>query len=336
MTGAFDDDQPAGALTGAKGLLGAGVPALFQEATVVVKAPVGTTLDSIPPPRPPAGDGALTPEEESALEACKAGLNNLHEAFWIAGKSLETMQVGNLHRNEGFPSFAEYVWHNWEISESQVYRLMDEWRIGEALSQLGHRPRESQVRKLAAVKRAAGDEAAVIVYDTVARAEKRVTAKLLHDVTRQLPPLSPETSPFDIQTMVREALSPTRESERGAAGSSPTGPGSGSDETGFANRTNGNLYGHSDSPIGESGCGEPGEQRALLAGDPADYDDEQSPDVRRLLEVRTLLWEASRSLTRVTVRQALRDAPDKARALVDEIDEVLGGIGETMSEYRGG
>ncbi|MFE2716582.1 hypothetical protein ACFXKI_32645 [Streptomyces mirabilis] len=117
----FDDDEVEGAGgAGAvgTGLLGGGLTAVVQAASVVVKAPVGTTLDSIPNPRPPAGDGDLTPKEREALVACKAGMNNLQAAFWVAGKSLETMKTGNLHRNEGIPNFADYVMDTWEVSES--------------------------------------------------------------------------------------------------------------------------------------------------------------------------------------------------------------------------
>ena len=57
-TGAFDDD-PTDTTERPKGLLGGGLPAVLQDATVVVRAPVGTTLESIPAPRPPAGEDEL-------------------------------------------------------------------------------------------------------------------------------------------------------------------------------------------------------------------------------------------------------------------------------------
>jgi hypothetical protein len=329
MTGVFDDD-PIDVPHPGKGLLGGGVPAVFQEANVVVKAPVGTTLASIPTPRPPDGDGQLTPQEQDALDACKAGMNNLHNAFWVAGKSLETMATGNLHRNEGFGSFAEFVWSNWEISESQTYRLMDGWRIGESLSQLGHRPRESQVRELTDIKRAAGDSAAVTVYDAVARSGERVTAKLLETVTRRLPPLTPESSPAEIGQMVRAILAPPppdsqtpttptareagvqQEPSPSADGLSQPAPGS----TSASSNVN--------SSIGESGA------QANTSTTPGTG----SPDMERLTESLALLREAARSISKPAVRRALEHAPETATAVLNEIDSTLNQIGRAVAVRR--
>ncbi|WP_210594165.1 hypothetical protein [Streptomyces sp. GESEQ-35] len=314
MTGVFDDD-PTELVRPGKGLLGGGAPAVFQEATVVVKAPVGTTLESIPAPRPPAGEGDLTTEEKEAFEACKAGMNNLHNAFWVAGKSLETMATGDLHRNEGSTNFAEFVWANWEISESQVYRLMDEWRIGEALNQLGHRPRESQVRELGDIRRAAGDRAAVAVYDAVARTGKRVTAKLLEQVVRQLPPLTEELSPSQIGTMVRDVLTPPPASEGGSNTGAADGDQSESASAGGEGvHTITSLGQDADSPMGAAGV--------------------VSADVERLQETLALLREASRGLGKPAVRRALEDAPAETAALLAEIDNSINKIGRAVAVRR--
>ncbi|GDY49279.1 hypothetical protein SANT12839_101610 [Streptomyces antimycoticus] len=189
----FDADDAVGVSHAGTGLMGGGLPAIHQEATVVIKAPVGTTLDSIPSPQPPAGDGELTEAEEATFEACKAGMNNLHNAFWIAGKALETMKTGELHRKSGIPNFADFVWANWEVSESQAQRLMGEWRMGEALAALGWSPRESQVRELVDIAKQSGPKAAVSVYDAVARTGQRVTARALKQVVQRLPryPVTP-------------------------------------------------------------------------------------------------------------------------------------------------
>ncbi|WP_351233290.1 hypothetical protein [Streptomyces sp. NPDC002133] len=329
MTGVFDDDQTEVVRPG-KGLLGGGVPAMFQEATVVVKAPVGTTLDSIPAPRPPAGEGDLTPAEKETLEACKAGMNNLHNAFWVAGKSLETMQTGNLHRNEGFGNFAEFVWDSWEISESQVYRLMDEWRIGEALSQLGHRPRESQVRELTDIKQVAGDRAAVAVYDAVARTGKRVTAKLLGDVARQLPPLTRDSSPAEIGRMVRDVLAPPS-AHPAATGAQSLGESSVGQVADSASHADGtpvqnitSLGQAGDSPIGES-SGQASNTKGSVSA---------SADLQRLNETWALLREASRSISKPAVKRALDEAPETTEPLLREIDSELNKIGRAIAVRR--
>ncbi|MEW2471070.1 hypothetical protein AB0919_39725 [Streptomyces sp. NPDC046994] len=330
MTGVFDDDPTEQPRPG-KGLLGIGAPAMFQEATVVVKAPVGTTLDSIPAPRPPEGEGELTPQEQNTLEACRAGMNNLHNAFWVAGKSLETMATGNLHRNEGFGSFSEFVWVSWEISESQTYRLMDEWRIGESLSQLGHRPRESQVRELADIKKTAGDRAAVAVYDAVARTGKRVTAKLLSDVTRRLPPLTPDSSPAEIGQLVRGILAPPPPASEAAASSSAQLVGDGEqrmDGTGADGSVPSitSVGGNIDSPIGESAT-----QSSDSGGSGSG-----SVDLDRLRETLVLLREAARSISKPVARRALEEAPEAAQAVLVEIDDNLNRIGRAVAVRRPG
>ncbi|MEU1276287.1 hypothetical protein [Streptomyces sp. NPDC005799] len=320
MSGVFDED-PTDAPAQGKGLMGGGLTAMLQEATVVVKAPVGTTLESIPEPRLPAGDGELSAQEKETLEACKAGMNNLHNAFWIAGKSLETMASGNLHRNEGYGNFAEFVWANWEISESQVYRLMDEWRIGEELNHLGHRPRESQIRQLTDIKRSAGDRAAVAVYDAVARSGKRVTAKLLEQVARQLPPLTEELSPAQIGSMVRSVLTPPP-APSGADAQPGQGGQSGSDSAGVHTITS--LGQGEGSPIGESDD---------THGD-SDVSSAVSADMERLQETLALVREAAKGLSRPAVRRALEESPAAAVALLDAIATDLNKIGRTVAVRR--
>ncbi|WP_331736776.1 hypothetical protein OG426_55355 (plasmid) [Streptomyces canus] len=333
MPGAFDDDPTETALR-PKGLLGGGVSSVLQEAHVVVRAPVGTTLESIPAPRPPAGEGELTPDEEKAFEACKAGVDNLHKAFWIAGKSLETMAAGNLHRNSGHPNFADFVRYTWDISESQVYRLIDEWRIGEALSQLGWHPRESQVRELTDIKASAGDKAAVAVYDAVARTGKRVTANLLKDVTRRLPPLTPDATQAEIGQMVRGILTPPPAREVAAESKPESAATAGTDaERSLSSVMAGpegpvhnitTVGGQENSPIGESGS------RASNPNGSA----RNSADLDRLNEALALLREAERGLSKPAVRRAIEAEPAAAATVLSEIDSTLNKIGRTVAVRR--
>jgi hypothetical protein len=336
MTGAFDDD-PNDSPERPKGLLGGGLPAMFQDATVMVKAPVGTTLESIPAPRPPAGDGELSPEEEQTLEACKAGVNNLHQAFWIAGKSLETMATGNLHRMSGHSNFIDFVAVNWDISESQAYRLMDEWRVGEALSQLGWNPRESQVRELVDIKSSAGDRAAVAVYDAVARAVapmgKRVTARLLGEVSRSLPPLTPESSPAQIGQLVRDILAPPAPRPEATTNTVPVAEASVEQAASASSNGSGSPVPiittvggttNSDSPIGESGS-EPSISKGSATN---------SEDLDRLNEALALLREAARSISKPAVRRALEQSPQIAIPVLDEIDTNLNKIGRIVAVQR--
>ncbi|MGW7671564.1 hypothetical protein ACWGJX_31240 [Streptomyces sp. NPDC054775] len=325
MAGFDDDDEGAGgAAIAGTGLLGGGLPAVVQAASVVVRAPVGTTLESIPNPRPPAGKGELTPDEREAFEACKAGMNNLQNAFWVAGKSLETMRTGNLHRNEGVPNFADYVWGVWEVSESQAHRLMDEWRIGEALAKMGWKPRESQVRELTDIKNESGDQVAIAVYDTVARGSKRVTAKLLSEVARELPPLPRDASPADVRKLVQEVLT-ARAEVKTAPQASPTDDPAQND--GVPDITSiGKDLASENSPIGESGS-LPSNSKAPGANG--------GDDIRRLAAALDDLSGVDRRLSKPAVRRALAHDSERAEALTQQIDEVLNRIGRTIAVRRG-
>ncbi|MFB9461144.1 hypothetical protein, partial [Streptomyces antimycoticus] len=283
----FDADDAVGVSHAGTGLMGGGLPAIHQEATVVIKAPVGTTLDSIPSPQPPAGDGELTEAEEATFEACKAGMNNLHNAFWIAGKALETMKTGELHRKSGIPNFADFVWANWEVSESQAQRLMGEWRMGEALAALGWSPRESQVRELVDIAKQSGPKAAVSVYDAVARTGQRVTARALKQVVQRLPPIPRDASSGDVSQIVRSVIQ---------------GQGSGGATEGSLN-----------SPIGESAA----------ENSPSGNGTAQPEDIRRLKDGLTHVRDAAKSINRPTVQRALSSDREAAEKLLNELDEVL-------------
>lgn len=308
----FSDDEPGTPQTTGTGLMGRGYPGVVQDASVVIKALVGTTLESIPLPRPPAGEGELSSDEEETFEACKAGVDNLHKAFWIAGKALETMKTGNLHRNSGVPNFADFIWINWEISESHSQRLMAEWRIGEALAGLGWRPRESQVRELTPVAKSHGEDAAVAVYDTLARDGRRVTSSGLKDVVRQLPAIPSGAAPADVVRAVRgilEASGPATASGTDSLTEVPAG------EADAAV-----------SPANES-AGEGGSQRP----DPRD-----SEDVRRLMQALASVTDAAKAISRPAVRRAFDEHPEATMLVAKEIETQLGKIGRTIAVRKPG
>ncbi|WP_328891947.1 hypothetical protein [Streptomyces sp. NBC_00316] len=303
----FSDDEPQTPQSTGTGLMGRGYPGVVQDASVVIKAPVGTTLESIPLPRPPAGEGELSSDEEETFEACKAGVDNLHKAFWIAGKALETMKTGNLHRNSGVPNFADFIWINWEISESHSQRLMAEWRIGEALAGLGWRPRESQVRELTPVAKSHGEDAAVAVYDTLARDGGRVTSSALKDVVRQLPAIPSGAVPADVVQAVRGILKASGPAKASGTGSLAEVP---------ARETAAALS------LANESAGVGGSQRP----DPTD-----SEDVRRLMQALASVTDAAKAVSRPAVRRAVDEHPEAAMLVVKEIETQLGKIGRTIA-----
>jgi len=309
MSGLFDDAGNASAI--GTGLLGGGLPAVVQEATVVVRAPVGTTLESIPDPHPPLGDGPLTPEEEQELAACKAGLNHLQDAFWVAGKCVETMGTGNLTRGSGYKTYEEFLWEEFEISKSQAYRLLAEWRTGEALAAMGWRPRESQVRALTDVIRDASPSTAVAVYDAVARTEGKVTADLLKKVVRQLPPLAGDAAPSYVHKVVQGALRPGK-----PEGSDSQVPG----------QRAGSADGSESTPAVQ-GSAVTAPQAEPTSEPEAEPSEVMSPEVVALIATLAELKDTTKRLSKAAVRRALDTAPEQAEQLIADIKTQLNRLG---------
>ncbi|MFE5549259.1 hypothetical protein ACFQ71_36350 [Streptomyces sp. NPDC056534] len=329
--GLFDDEPEAGAGAGT-GLMGQSMGMAVREAQVVVKALPGTTLESIPAPYTVAGQGELSPDEEADFAACQAGVRNLHTAFWVAGKALETIKSGNLQRRV-HTNFAQYVWEAFEISEPQMHRLMGEWRVGEALSQLGWKPRESQVRELTSIADEAGVQAAVAVYDTVARSTKRVTAQILKDVAAQLPPLK-SASPTQVREMVATVIAPPvpRASPELLAGtegtpaSEPLGGASGRGAAAESSVADTERAGTEGKPSVS------GEQLVAVeaavgpetvtsdAGNesktPAPLSPVEHPDVKNLIAAANLLKQAQRMLSSSAVRRAGEAHPEFTADLI--------------------
>ncbi|MGQ4732614.1 hypothetical protein ACUN3E_33785 [Streptomyces sp. Ju416(a)] len=295
--GLFDVDEEVPQGQSGGGLFGGGLAAAASATTVVVKPLPGTSLGQIPAPYQPHSEGELSDQEREDLEACKAGVDNLRNAFWIAGKSFETMSMGNLHREEN-PNFAAWVWDTWEVSESQLYRLMDEWRVGEALANLGHKPPESHVRALTDLRRQTNDKVAITVYDTIARCRPRVTGGLVEKVVGDLGVLPKDAKPADIGRRVRDLLN-TPEEEAGAAEESDGVPDISSlDE---------------DSPNGESSR-KPSNSKA----DPL-----AAKDIERLRNTLAYLNEAAKKVNKSAARRAIEAQPDIAVPLIQEIGSLL-------------
>ncbi|MGK5548661.1 hypothetical protein ACSNOH_28595 [Streptomyces sp. URMC 127] len=300
--GLFDVDtqaqQPQGA---AGGLFGSGLPAMAAAASVVVQPLPGTTLASIPAPYQPRGEDELSDQERQDLEACKAGVDNLRNAFWVAGKSLETMSTANLHREEN-PNFAEWVWETWEISESQVYRLMDEWRVGEALANLGHKPLESHVREMTELRRQTNDKVAITVYDTIARCVPRVTGEVVKKVVGELGFLPKDVDAAEVGRRVRGLLTAPQEQAK---------------DTSKADAIPNISSLGKDSPNGESG------RQASNTKAGANAEALAAKDIARLEATLATLREAAKLINKSAARRAIEAQPDLAVPLIQAIGATL-------------
>ncbi|MFJ4710085.1 hypothetical protein ACIP6I_35370 [Streptomyces anulatus] len=295
--GLFDVDEEAQQGQGTGGLFGGGLAAAAGAVSVVVKPLPGTSLALIPAPYQPHSEGELSDQERLDLEACKAGVDNLRNAFWIAGKSFETMSLAKLHREEN-PNYADWVWDTWEVSETQLYRLMDEWRVGEALANLGHKPPESHVRAMTDLRRQTNDKVAITVYDTIARCRPRVTGNLVEKVVSDLGPLPKDAKPADIGRRVRDLLN-TPEKELGTDEKSDNVP-----DISSLNE---------DSPNGESSR-KPSNSKA---------DDLATKDIERLRNTLASLNEAAKKVNKAAARRAIDAQPDIAVPLIKEIGSLL-------------
>lgn len=306
----FDIDSEAPRPNGPGGLFGGGLPVMAAGAGVVVQPLPGTTLASIPAPYQPRGRGELSDEEARDLAACKAGVDNLRNAFWIAGKSLETMSTAQLHRGEN-PNFAKWVWDTWEISESQMYRLIGEWRVGEALANLGHKPLESQVRKLTELRRQTSDKIAITVYDTIARCVPRVTGDIVETVVDQLGFLPKDAQAADVSRRVRELLA-------GPAGQTDDA-GEGADVPDISSLGTGTP--NTDSPNGESSP-----EASNSKAEPS-----TAKDIERLEAALASLKGAARQINKAAVRRAVEAQPGVAVPIIQAIWAVLQQIDRTVA-----
>lgn len=153
---------------------------------------------TVPDPHSPTGEGELSISEKSDLATCEAAIDNLRRAFIAAGKALQVISDGRLYRAT-HGTFEEYVEQRWDIGRQYAYRLIAAWPLAERLSSIGT-PTESQVRELLPLAGRHGQDAAEVVYQTVADADGiRVTAATLRSVVGILP-----DGHFDREEAVRQ------------------------------------------------------------------------------------------------------------------------------------
>ncbi|MFF8696297.1 hypothetical protein ACF08W_29200 [Streptomyces sp. NPDC015144] len=166
-----------------------------QVAAAVEEAKPG--LHKIPDPVEPAGEGALTKEEEETFRACNEGVDLGNLGWFIQAKSLDTIAVGRLFRNtphriephRNYETIEEWAPLEKGISVGQCSKLRAAWRIGWELATLDYKSNPGQVRELVPVKNAFGLKAAVAVFVLVVEAvgAAKVTAERIRDTVKLLP-----------------------------------------------------------------------------------------------------------------------------------------------------
>ncbi|MGW4126114.1 hypothetical protein [Nocardia sp. NPDC004711] len=151
---------------GAPAHVPAGTPP--SAAAQVVAAPVAAEIPE--PYDQPDVTGELTARERDDLAACEAALDVLRVAFWRAGKALKVISAARLYR-ETHATFEEYLVDRWQMQTSQAYRLISSAVVAEpiALSPMGDKINERQVRELMPLADRHGDQAATELYLTLAQ-----------------------------------------------------------------------------------------------------------------------------------------------------------------------
>ncbi|MFB4285721.1 hypothetical protein ACBJ59_61415 [Nonomuraea sp. MTCD27] len=137
--------------------------------------------DAVPDPyQGPHADGELTEHERADLLTCEAALEGLRLAWWAAGKALQTIRDARLYRAD-HPSFEAYCASRWDMTRRQADRLIAAWPLAERLRPIGLSTlNEGQIRELLPLADQHGQDAAAVVYQTVAETDGvRVTAAVL-------------------------------------------------------------------------------------------------------------------------------------------------------------
>jgi hypothetical protein len=177
------------------------------------------SLGKIPAPVEPEGTGALTAGEQSRLDDCRAGVELLSTAYWIAGKSLDTIACGRLFRDlphrldpeRRYGTIEEWASVEYGISQSRCSKLRAAWRLGEILNARGYRAPEGQVREILPVQNRHGLKAAIGLYELVVQAagSDKVTAERLRETVALLPgnlALSDDDDPIVIAQSLAGAI----------------------------------------------------------------------------------------------------------------------------------
>jgi hypothetical protein len=128
----------------------------------------------------PQADGELTEHERADLTTCEAALEGLRLAWWAGGKGLQTIRDARLYRAD-YPSFEAYCASRWDMTRRQADRLIAAWPLAERLRPIGLTTlNEGQVRELLPLADRHGQDAAAMVYQTVAEMDDvKVTAAVL-------------------------------------------------------------------------------------------------------------------------------------------------------------
>ncbi|KAB2376974.1 hypothetical protein [Actinomadura montaniterrae] len=149
-------------------------------------------LDSFTPlDAPLAATADLTDKERQIRDQYEAAIAGADLGFIVEGMVAKWTQAGELYRDE-YAEFEDYCQAH-DRSMRRINQLMQVAPLGlHILRRLGKnfsrlRLNESHAKHLLPLADRAGDDAAVLVYETLLRANERVTGRLLQAVLARLP-----------------------------------------------------------------------------------------------------------------------------------------------------
>ncbi|MFC8124459.1 hypothetical protein [Streptomyces sp. NPDC057302] len=160
------------------------------------------TPKNVPEPRErPEAEGPLSAKERQLLGKCEYARDHGAMVDWVRGKALDAINKGRLYR-EGGRTFVQYVEEEWGIGKDDAYRLIAEWPLASAMSQIcDKQPPASHVRALADYASTAGVEATAHDYaEAVSRARnagQKITAQKLRKHLEQSAGAAPELAGVD-------------------------------------------------------------------------------------------------------------------------------------------
>lgn len=136
-------------------------------------SPVMPSLELVPDPYQPTGEGELTTQDQANLQNCLAGLALLDAAYWIAGKSLDTMALARLYRriprkddpSKTYTTIEEFAEIHCEMSRSKLTRLRNSWEIAGSLASKGLPTIPGQIRHLAPMRTKYGVDTSVTYFE---------------------------------------------------------------------------------------------------------------------------------------------------------------------------
>ncbi|MFJ8158888.1 hypothetical protein [Streptomyces sp. NPDC094468] len=166
------------------------------------------TLDTVPDPDAPAGEGnVLSEADRRDLELCERAVRTQQEGFWITGKALDAVANRLLYR--GTHATFDDLLEDWGVTLADSSRMRRGWRLAARLRQdvTVTRLSVSHVEALLPVAKAYDIEAAATLYAVLRDALPKVTAREITAVVRELPGPATGFAPADsIREQAEQAL----------------------------------------------------------------------------------------------------------------------------------